>query len=178
MKRNHWIDILSPLLLPVLLMLLGIILIVNPDSAAALIGRLIAFALIVAGTVMGVAALSGDTLLRVRRLIPAAILLALGLWLLANPLFIARSLGRILGILLILEGGGTLGGELRLGHPLPVVAAITLVAGIVLVLVPMTTSRLLIIGCGIAVLCLGAAELAQRLLRRRLPRNRDIIDQP
>lgn len=176
MKKNNWLETCSPFLLPVLLMILGIVLIVNPDSAAALIGKVVALVVILSATVMGIEALSGEVSRRIRRLIPAALLLILGLWLLANPLFIAESLGRILGILLILEGVSELMSRLRRGYPFPVMAFITLVAGVVLVLVPMTTSRILLIICGLVALCIGVAELAEKLLRRRLPEKPDILD--
>lgn len=177
MKSKNWKAFPGIYALPVLLMLLGILLIVKPDSAAALIGKAVALVVILSGTVMGVTAMSGETSRRIRRLIPAAIALALGLWLLVNPLFIAESLGRILGILLLLEGGSELIGALRRSAPFPVMAFVTLVAGVVLVLLPMTTSRLLITVCGIVVLCIGAAELAEKLLRRQLPPKADILDE-
>ena len=178
MKNKNWFDILQPLVMPALLVVLGIVLIVNPDSAAALVGKVIAWALILCGTVAGIGALSGDISRRIRRLIPAAVALVLGLWLLANPLFIAKSLGRILGILLTVDGASGVTAALRGERRFSVVSAITLAAGIVLILVPMTTSRILIVICGIVVLCIGAAELADRLLRRKLPPKKpDIIDQ-
>lgn len=176
MKDKKWLNTLTPLVIPALLIILGIVLIVRPDSAAALIGKVVAFSLLLTATVLAIAGLSGDVGSRIYRLIISAILLALGLWLLLNPLFIAKSLGRILGILLILEGGSAIGDALRWKYPFPVVALITLVAGIVLVLVPMTASRLVFTICGIVVLCIGVAELAEKLLGKRRPKKSDIID--
>lgn len=174
MKNKNWMAIFSTFALPVLLMLLGLVLVIHPDSAAALIGKLTALVVILSGGAMGISVLAGDPYRRVRRLIPAAVTLVLGLWLLANPLFIARSLGRVLGVLLVLEGGSDLIGALRRGYPFPVMAVITLVAGAVLALVPMATSRLLFTLCGILLLCIGAAELAEKLLCRG--KKPDIID--
>ena len=164
MKDRKWLERLNPLLMPITLVILGVILIVNPDSAAALVGKLVAWLLILLATGMGLVALYGDLSRRVRRLIPAAIALVLGLWLLANPLFIAESLGRFLGILLALQAGGNIGSAFRRGRRITLLSVITLAAGVVLVLVPMTTSRIVLIICDIVVLCIGAAALAERLL--------------
>lgn len=178
MKDRNWFAFLRPLLIPALLIVLGIVLIVNPDSAAALVGKVIAWALILGGTVMGITALSGEISRRLGRLIPAAVILILGIWLMSEPLFIAESLGWILGILLAVQGGADVFAALRGRQRFSVISAITLVAGVVLVLVPMTTSRILIVICGIVVLCIGAAELADRLLRKKLPPQKpDIIDE-
>lgn len=180
MKYRNWLEFVKPLVIPVALMVLGVILIVNPDSAAALVGKIIAWAMILGGTVMGIAALSGDISRRLRRLIPGAIALILGIWLMTTPLFIAKSLGRFLGLLLALQAGGEIGDAFRSRQRISVLSVVTLVAGAVLVLVPMTTSRIVIVICGILVLCIGAAELAERLLRRKLPKKGekpDIIEE-
>lgn len=167
MKKENWIQIVKTLLMPALLMVLGVVLIVNPDSAAALIGKIIAWALLLAGTGMGIGALYGDPGRRIWRLIPAVLAILAGIWLMANPLFIAESLGRILGILLIAEGVSGLGGALRGERLFPVMPVITLLAGIGLVLVPMTTSRIVFVICGIVVLCIGAAEMVNRLVQKK-----------
>lgn len=180
MKNRNWFAFLQPLVIPALLVVLGILLIVNPDSAAALVGKVIAWALVLGGTVTGITALSGDISRRLGRLIPAAVILILGIWLMSDPLFIAESLGRILGILLAVQGGADVFAALHGRQQFSVISAITLLAGVVLVLVPMTTSRILIVICGIVVLCIGAAELADRLLRKKLPtkgEKPDIIDE-
>ena len=180
MKNRNWLEFVKPLLMPAIWMGFGIILIVKPDSAAAVVGKLFAWLLVLGGTGMGLAALHGDFSGRLRRLIPAAVALMLGIWLMTNPLVIARSLGRLLGILLTLEAGGRIVGALRKKQCIPVMSVITLGAGVVLILVPMTTSRIVIVICGIAVLCIGAAELAERLLRQKRLRNGEkprIIDE-
>ena len=103
MKNRNWLDIVRPLLMPVTLVILGVILIVKPDSAAALVGKIVAWILILGGTGMGLAALSGDIARRLRRLVPAAAALIAGIWLMSDPLIIAKGLGRFLGILLQLR---------------------------------------------------------------------------
>lgn len=165
MKNRNWTEWIEPLLL----MILGIILIVNPDSAAALVAKILAWVLILVGTGMGIAALHGDTARRVRRLIPAVIALALGIWLMANPLFLAESLGRFLGILLAIQGMGDVISAVKGERSLNVISVVTLAAAVFLIMVPMTTSRILITICGIVVLCIGVAELSDKLLRKKLP---------
>lgn len=165
MKNRNWMEWIEPVILAVL----GIILIVNPDSAAALVAKIIAWVLILVGTIMGFAALNGDVSRRVRRLIPAVIALAAGILLMANPLFLAESLGRFLGILLALQGMGDVISAVKGERSLNVISVVTLAAAAFLIMVPMTTSRILITICGIVVLCIGVAELSDKLLRKKLP---------
>ena len=180
MKNRKFPELIKSLLMPVTTVVLGIIMIVSPDTAAALVGKVVAWLLILAGTGMGVAALYGDVSRRLGRLIPAAVALLLGLWLVANPLVIARSLGRFLGILLTLQAGGKIGDAIRGRRGFSVLSILTLAAGIYLVLVPLTTSRIFIIIGGIVVLCIGVAEIADQILGgRRLPKGEKprIIDE-
>ena len=155
---------------PVLLMVLGLILLIHPDSASALVAQILGWVLVIAGVVFAVSAVAGhfDTLGKV---LSAVCCFAVGAWLLRNPLMLAAGLGRLAGILLVVRGIQDIlnAGRYHYGI-LP--AVITTVLGAVL------TSRVVISLCGLLVLIVGVAILVDRLRNRRPkePSESDIID--
>ena len=162
--KNKWFELLNLILAPVLLMVLGIILIVNPDSASALVAKVLAWALILVGTGLGLRNLLDGTGRSVGQIVAAAICLVLGLWLLANPLVLAKSIGRVLGLVVFLQAI-----DLRdRGRHMTPGSLVTAILGLILVLVPMTTSRILFIVLGIVLLVIGVTELVGRLRGRKL----------
>ena len=175
MKNNKLFDLISMLLGPVLLMVLGIILIVDPDSASALVAKVIAWALILTGTGLALKNLVSER--RKGQIVAAAISLVVGLWMLANPLILARSLGRILGLVIFLQAADFR--EWKNGIKVSGVSLVTAILGLILVLVPMTASRILFVIIGIVCLVIGVTEIVNRLhIRKKLDRDDgpDIID--
>ena len=79
---------------PVLLMVLGLILLIHPDSASALVAQILGWVLVIAGVVFAVSAIAGhfDT---VGKVLSAVCCFAVGAWLLRNPLMLAAGLGRL-----------------------------------------------------------------------------------
>ena len=113
---------------------------------------------------------------RVGKIIAAAVLCAGGLYLSRNPLVLAAWVGRLVGILLLLDGIQDILNARALGkrYVLPVLVA---AIGVVLIAMPMTTSRLVFALCGLVVAVIGIAMLLDRLRTRRLPGgDSDIID--
>ena len=161
---------------PVLLMVLGLILLIHPDSASALVAQILGWVLLIAGVVFAVSAIAGhfDTLGKV---LSAVCCFAVGAWLLRNPLMLAAGLGRLAGILLVVRGIQDIlnAGRYHYGI-LP--AVITTVLGAVLIALPMATSRFVMSLCGLLVLIVGVAILVDRLKNRRPkePSESDIID--
>lgn len=164
MKRNDFFALLQLCAMPVILMVLGLILLLNPDSAAVLVSTVIAWILLCSGVGYGLYGILGGSYRRVTRLLTGVFCLALGGMLLGNPLFLARNIGRVLGIVLAVEGIE----NLRNHSVSKAMAILTLVGAVVLVLAPMTASRLVFSLCGLILLVIGAAQLAERLRRRRL----------
>lgn len=174
MKKHDLRSLLSLLASPVLLMLLGVILLFNPDSAPALVSRVLGWCIFLAGIGFGVSAMvrSSGTAWKV---IAAIACLSLGGWLIRHPLAMAAGIGRLLGILLLIRGGRDIfqknGGLWGL---------VTAVLGLVLILLPMTTSRLVFSACGLVMAAAGVLMLLDRLRRRRLepgePDDPNIID--
>lgn len=175
MKKQEILSYIRLFLAPVLVMLLGLILIINPDSATALISKIMGSIIILIGVGFGISAIfekKGST----AKAIAAVVMAVAGGWLVNNPLALAAWIGRFIGVLLVIDGLQDIQELRRFGKTflMPLIVAIM---GVVLILMPMTTSRLVFTLCGVVVLVIGAAMLLDRLKGRpRLKSAGDIID--
>ena len=161
MKKNSFMDLLVPLASPVAVILLGLLLVVNPDSASILSARIVGWVLTIVGIGFGVAAIVDRN--RVIRKGTFAVLFAcVGGTLTANPLLLASFIGRIIGLLIAARGIR----DLTMGYS-RILALITTAVGAVLVVLPMTTSRLVFSLCGLVVLFIGIGMLLDRLKQRK-----------
>lgn len=176
MKKRDLIDLIYQLASPILLMLLGVILLFRPDTASALISRLIGWVLTLVGIGIGISAIV-DRRNAVMKGFAAVGFVCVGGWLTAHPLLLAAGIGRVLGILIALRGIRDLVLCRNQGQS-NLLALVTTLVGLVLVMLPMTTSRLVFCICGAVILGLGIAMLLQRLRTRRLLEKGDdnIID--
>lgn len=174
MKKYNFSQLLNLLGMPALLIVLGLILLFSPDTASALVGRLLAWAGILAGVAFLVSAFSGDPARKNERIIFAVVCFAGGMWMLMNPLFLAKFIGRVLGLFLMIRGGQDIREKLQYNHgkvrvtPGLIIAGITALMGLVLMVLPMTSSRLLFAFVGIVMICAGAAEAYDRIKGPRL----------
>jgi len=175
MKKQDILSYVRLFLAPVLVMLLGLILIVNPDSATAFVSKVLGGILILICIAFGIGAIfepQGRTV----KAIVAVVLAIVGGWLVRNPLALAAWLGRFIGVLLIVDSLQDIAQLRRFGkrYLLPLILAIV---GVVLVVMPLTTSRLMFSACGVAVLVIGIIMLLDRLKSKpRLKSGDDIID--
>lgn len=158
---------------PAALMFLGVILLFNPDSASALISKLLGSVLVLVGIGFGIAAITADRG-KVSKGITAVILVVAGGWLTRNPLALAAWFGRIVGIVLLLDGIQDMRTMRAMGKRFALPGLIALV-GLVLILLPMTTTRLVFSVCGVVVLILGGIMLLDRLRSKRLDSGNDKI---
>lgn len=166
MKKNDILSLVSLLASPVALILLGLILLFCPDSVSVFAAKLLGWILLAAGAGFAVAAFTRPTG-TASNVLCAIACLAVGAWLLKNPLLLAKSIGRFVGILLVIRGIRDFPQSIyRQGKLL---ALVTAVLGVVLIVLPMTTSRVVFSACGLVVLVVGVAMLVDRLRRRRLP---------
>lgn len=168
MLKQRMIYYFRQLFTPVLMIVLGLTLVFSPDSAAALIARVLGWLVAAAGAVLIISGAKGKTLSTV--LYGAACLL-IGIWLIRNPLILAKSIGRISGLVLLVRGIGDILESSQEKREL-VIPILTSGLGAVLLLLPMTTSRVVMILFGLVLLLLGGATLAARIrliLARRLP---------
>ena len=176
MKKQPVLNLLYQLASPVLLMALGLILIISPDAASALLSRILGWVFTLAGVGIGISAIF-DRRGAVGKGLAAVLCVITGGWLTAHPLLLAASLGRFLGVLILLRGLRDLFLSRSRGHG-QLLAVITVIAGLVLIVLPMTTSRLVFTLCGVVILIIGTAMLLDRLRdQRHLPSGKDdIID--
>ena len=175
MKRNKFLNLLNDLLVPVMLVGIGLVLLVNPDAATILVTRVLAWILMGVGLLSILYTVMTWPVGRVQGILWAVIGLGLGGFLLGNPLFLAKNLSRFLGILLAGEAGASLYRGTA-GKPM---CLITLGVGVVLVLSPMTASRLMFALCGIVLMAVGGGLIWDRFRYRKLDSGDDdpnIID--
>ena len=175
MKITEILKRLSGIASPLVLILAGLILMVNPDVAAVLISRLLGWVLTLVGIGFGIAAIV-DHSKAISRGLTSVGLVCAGGFLTAKPLLLAALAGKLLGILILLRGLRDLFLAQSRGYgylPAGILAAV----GAVLILLPMTASRLVISACGLGILAAGAWLLWERIRNRQLPPDRpDIID--
>ena len=177
MKKNCFPDLLVQLASPVAVILLGLVLILCPDTATALISRILGWILTLIGIGVGSFAII-DREHAIRKGITAVAFACVGGWLTANPLVLAAWIGRMLGLFIAFRGIRDLMLCASRGYS-RLLALITAAVGVILILLPLTTSRLVFSICGVVVLGLGIGMLVDRLKQMRyLPGGKDsnIID--
>ncbi len=161
MNKEKIFSLIRELFAPVALILLGALLLFNPDSASALISKLLGYGLIAVGIGFGIAAIASPKG-RTGKSVTAVILAVVGGWLTKNPLALAAWVGRFVGILLVVDGIQDILHMKAQGQRffLPLLATLV---GAVLILLPMTTTRLVFSLCGAVVLIIGIVMLLDRL---------------
>ena len=175
MKNHSVLSLLRLLITPLILLALGVMLLFCPDSAAALVVKILGWALIAAALGLTAWAIGSRGGL-VSKVLGAVLCGLAGIWMVTHPLELAAFVGRLVGILLLIQGIQDLISFRRSSPFLPLLTAI---AGGVLVVLPMTTSRLVFRGIGGIVLVIGAVMLCDRIRSYRTPRDPhgpDIID--
>ena len=165
MKKRDFLSVVYQLASPAALILLGLLLIISPDAASALVARLLGWIVLLVGIGFGITAIFSRQG-QVGKGVMAVGCVTIGGFLMRNPLVLAAGIGRLLGILLILRGGRDVMLSRRYGHG-RILAMVTTVVGVVLAVLPMTTSRLVFSLCGLVVLGIGAVMLYDRLKNRR-----------
>lgn len=170
-------SLLKLLATPVLLVVLGLILLFSPDTASALVGKILGYGILLVGIASGVSAVMDKTGLVLKVILSLAFVI-LGGWLVRNPMALAEWIGRLVGSVLVVRGVLDLQDGIDWKHGLPM-EIVTIVLGVILILLPRTTSRLVITLAGAAVLACGIFTGMRRLgLRKRLrePDESNIID--
>ena len=165
MKNNSVFQFLYQMASPIAVILLGLLLVVSPDSASILVARILGWGLTVIGICFGIAAII-DRERAVKRGITAVLFACAGGWLTANPLLLAAWIGRIIGVLIAIRGLRDLMISGRYGYS-RILALITTAVGALLVVLPLTASRLVFSLCGVLVLVLGIGMLVDRLKHRK-----------
>ena len=164
MKNQKLSAFLSRYATPAVLIVLGLVLILCPDTASALISKVAGWGLMMAGIVVAVAMVV-DRGWSLSKILTILVLAGLGRWLMSHPLAWAAWGGRIIGLLLLLRGiRDFTQSSLTQGKILSVVTA---VVGVMLIVLPMTASRLVFSLCGLVVLVVGCGMFAERIWERK-----------
>lgn len=181
MRKFDWRSLLRFQGGSVLMILFGVILTVYPDSASVLVSAVLGWLLIAGGVALVIAGLIGGV--HLMTLIQGGGLLVAGAWLHRNPLMIASVLGIVLGLVALSQGWrkakrvshSRLYGGFRIWDA--IVAALELLAGVMLILTPLSLSRLVMTIAGIFMVICGAADLVGSWKSRSyLDGSGDIID--
>ena len=164
MKKHSVSAFLSRFATPAVLIALGLVLIFCPDTASALISKVAGWCLMMAGVVMAVAMVV-DSNWSVSRILTILVLAGLGRWLMSHPLAWAAWGGRIIGLLILLRGIRDFSQSVFTQGK--VLSVLTAVLGLVLILLPMTASRMVFALCGVVILAVGGGMLAERIWEKK-----------
>lgn len=171
--------------MPAFLIVLGLVLVFSPDTASAFVAKIIGWLIIVIGAVGLLWAILGASYERPRQMVFSVLCLGLGIFIVSFPMVLAEALGRFFGIFLTIQGAGDIRRALQkknAGFPYRYslgVAVVTLIAGVVLALLPMTLSRIILNICGVVLVVIGVVNTVGTYQEQKLPENRgrpDIID--
>lgn len=169
-------NLLRPWCRSALTLFLGLILLFFPDSLPGAAAGILGFVIAVIGAWLIISFFFGSKAGKFTYLIVGIILMVIGFSILRDPLTLATRFGQFVGILLLLVGirGYT---DESTGRTKAAAAAFT-VLGAVLILMPMTASRMLISVCGTIVVVIGVAMAVEqyRALREYKKANQNIID--
>ena len=161
MKKEKALYLLERLSMPLLLCALGLVLLLSPDTASALAGKVAGIGLAVVGSLYLVDCLSSQ-LDDTWKLIVSLVCLAAAGWLLSHPLGLAAWIGRLMGVFFVIRGAASLVEARKLGQKLTW-PLITTLAGALLILSPMITSRLVLGAMGLVLLLVGIVLVITRL---------------
>ena len=181
-KRRFWLSCVGA----VLLILAGILLLFRPDFGSATLSLIVGWALILISGGMLIYSLFFLPSYGWMQLLLSAVFLGLGIYIVCNPLFLASILGMVLGIWLAIQGAVALRSaylEKKLGFSATfslILGLLMVIFGIVLIFVPLTTSRILMILVGISLILFGGAKLIVCIRfakeEKEHPEKPDIID--
>lgn len=149
---------------PALTVVLGLILLLSPDSASALVGKILGWVAVLTALAEAFGGGKGSA-------VKAVIFGIIGVLILRDPLYVAKFLGRVLGLALFMWGFGGIYRARRVGPlsltPGTVLSGAVALIGLVLFFVPMATSRLVLSVIGILIIGIGVAEGYDRLREKK-----------
>ena len=181
MRNLDWKDLLRREGGSILTILCGVILVLKPDTASALLAAVAGWALIAVGVAALIAGFAGD--FGAGSVVTGAVLLLAGAWLHRNPLMIASVLGFVVGFLVLRQGIRAMknaqyskrnGG---LWIPGAVLAVVEALIGVRLMLSPLSISRLVLSIAGVVLIVIGVCNLVAHYRSiRYIPEPGGIID--
>ena len=164
MKKGKLLTTLSLLGIPVLTAALGLILLLSPDTATVLVTKVIGWILVICGAGKAITMATGHTG-TVSGWIWSAVGVVLGVGILSSPLILAESLGRLIGILLVIRALSDQSNSVTRGGK--AISIMTLIVGAVLFLMPMTLTRTILRICGLVIAVIGILNILETLRRSK-----------
>lgn len=169
-----------------LMVLVGVLLVCKPDLGPAAVGTVVGWVLVAAGGLGLLICILNWPYLGVPELALCALGLGVGIYLLCEPMMLAKILGFALGAWLVIQGAVMLRDGVRARQAgaetsaALVLGAVMLATGVVLVFCPLATSRVITILAGVALIVYGAVKLVveartAKFLREHPPKSK-IID--
>lgn len=181
MRNLDWKDFLRREGGSLLTILCGVILVLKPDTASALLAAVAGWALIAAGIAALIAGFAGG--FGAGSVVTGAVLLLAGAWLHRNPLMIASVLGFVVGFLVLRQGIRAMKNAQRskrnggLWIPGAVLAVLEALIGVRLMLSPLSISRLVLSIGGVVLIAIGVCNLVAHYRSvRYIPKSGGIID--
>ena len=181
MKKLDWRTLLKTQTGSILMIVLGAVLAIYPDSASVLASAVLGWLIIAVGVVILVGGFLGGP--DIGSILQGAFFLVIGAWLHRNPLMIATLLGLLLGVLALRQGWQGVNRAKWIKRsggfwiPSMVLAVLELIVGVRLILSPMSVSRVVLTIAGVVMVLCGAAELAGGFRgRKHIPGDSHIID--
>lgn len=161
MKKTGVTTLVKLMLTPVLMAILGLALIIRPDSASTVVGKVLGWILMLLGAGLLVESLIVKDI-NTGRILFTVVTVALGLWLVRNPLRLAAALGRIAGLLILVRSVQDIINATRWKCGMKY-ALLSGILGALLIVLPMTTSRVVMVLLGVLVTFLGVLMALDRL---------------
>ena len=150
---------------PLLAVVLGLLLIINPDIGTGAVGIAVGALLIVVGVVFLVATIRGLPGVNIWELAVGTVAVVAGGIIIRNPQLLGKLLGYLVSALLILRGVRGLSECKRLAamgedHKISrIVALVTVAVGVLLLAVPMASSQILMRLVGTVLLVIGVINV-------------------
>ena len=165
MKKQDLLSLGKLLSVPLFLILLGLLLMVDPHIVSAMIAGIVGYILI-AGAVIGAIATMFAPRGKLGKALFSVALAMIGIWLVQNPLLLTAGFGRFVGVLILINSLPDLiyarkQGRSNLFH------GFSMLAGVVLLLLPVTISQLAFTLCGVVILVIGVVMAVDRIRGRR-----------
>ena len=135
----------------------GLLLLLNPDGATALATRLLGWLLVGFGAAKLILPATSNRRISGSEWVWNGLCILAGVLLLSRPLILADMVGRVLGVMLLMEGVQNLRDGLD-GKDL-----LTIVAGVVLIVLPRTLTQTVLALVGIVLMIIGIANIILRL---------------
>lgn len=177
MKKQEFLSIAKLLSTPALLILLGLLLMADPHVVSAAIAGIVGYILIAGGVIGGVAAVIAPRG-KLGKALFSIVLAAFGIWLVQNSLVLAAGFWRFVGVLILINSLPDLIYARKQGRGI-LFQGFSVLVGLVLLLLPVTVSRIVFILCGVVVLLIGVFMAVDRIRGRRWLKDGDdpnIID--